>query len=343
MRNRILAILGVLLVVGIGLYVIGIRSTKLSVKVAPEPVVCLFGERESVERCASGIPITDSEILTIIVVIALLGVTAAATGKLRALDAKGLQNARSEELVPRGLQNVMELMVEALYNFGKSVDPKNIHKFFPVAATIFFFFLFSNYSGLIPGVGNIGLCVAEHGAGHSETSAESAVKEEPKQADFFANWPGTCAKGTVLVPFVRSPSTDLNVTFAFGIVAVLMVQVFGFQALGMGYLTKFFNFKEGFMGAFVGILELISEFVRIIAFAFRLFGNLFAGKTVILVMTFLFPYLLPLPFYGLEVFVAFIQAVVFAALTMVFMSLAVIPHGGHDHAHGDEGHAKGHH
>jgi F-type H+-transporting ATPase subunit a len=114
-----------------------------------------------------------------------------------------------------------------------------------------------------------------------------------------------------------------------------MVEVFGFQALGLSYLTKFFNFREGFMGALVGIMELISEFVRIIAFAFRMFGNIFAGEVILVVMSFLFPYLLPFLLYGLEAFVAAIQAVIFSVLTLVFMSIAVLPHAGHDE-HGHE-------
>jgi F-type H+-transporting ATPase subunit a len=89
------------------------------------------------------------------------------------------------------------------------------------------------------------------------------------------------------------------------------------------------------MGFVIGLLELVSEFVRIIAFAFRLFGNIFAGEVVLVVMAFLFPYLLPLPFYGLELFVAFMQAVIFSVLTLVFMTLATQAHGGHDE-HGHE-------
>jgi F-type H+-transporting ATPase subunit a len=315
MRNRVLAVLGVSLLVGIVLYIFGIRSTKLSVAVAPEPVFCIGGVRESAERCASGIPITDSMILTYIVLAVIIIVAVAAT--------------RNMKLVPTGLQNTVETVVEFLYTFGQSVDRKNVGKFFPIYATIFIFFLFSNFSGLVPGVSNIGVCAPEHAAG--EAHAEGEAKAEKIWIDTL---PGSCAEGTKLVPFLRSPSTDLNVTFAYALVAVFMVQYFGFQALGLGYLTKFFNFKEGAMGTFVGIMELISEFVRIMAFAFRLFGNLFAGKTVIVVMTFLFPYLLPLPFYGLEVFVAVIQAVIFAVLTLVFMSLAVVAHGHDDHGHG---------
>jgi len=210
------------------------------------------------------------------------------------------------------------------YNFAASVDRKNIAKFFPLCATIFFFVLYSNLFALVPGVGSIGICVATHEAGEAA--------DHP--SDVFAGLPGYCGEGHV-VPFLRAPSADLNVTLAFALVAVAMIQVFGFQALGVGYLTKFFNFREGFMNAFVGILEFISEIVRIVAFAFRLFGNIFAGEVILVVMAYLFPYLLPLPFYGLELFVAFMQAFIFSVLTLVFMSIATIAHGGHDdHGHG---------
>jgi F-type H+-transporting ATPase subunit a len=334
MRNRILAVLGILTLVGIVLRVAGFQFTKLSdkIKVAPEPVFCLGGVRESVEHCASGFPVTDSFILSIIVTITLLVIALAATAKIRAMSANGLQNAKSADLVPTGLQNTVEALVEALYNFGQGVDRKNVGRFLPIYATIFFFFLVSNYSGLIPGVSNIGTCVAEtHGAETTEAKAPTS----------FVGSIGACPEGTVLVPFVRSPSTDLNVTFAFSLVTMFIVQYFGFKALGLGYLTKFFNFKQGPIMAFVGIMELISELARILSFAFRLFGNLFAGKTVILVMTFLFPFILPLPFYGLEVFVALIQAVIFAVLALIFMSQAVISHD--DHGGHGSGHDKAHH
>jgi F-type H+-transporting ATPase subunit a len=317
MRNRLLWIFVILLVVGIALgYGLGVRPTRLHISVAAEPVVCLGGERASPEQCASGIPITNSLILTIITDLLLLLTI--------------IFGARSMQLIPRGFQNIVEAMVEGFYNFAQSIDRKNIAKFFPYCASVFFFVLYANMFGLIPGVGSVGVCVPEA----HEAAAEAAPAEE-RPADFFASWPGACEEGTLLVPYLRAPSADLNVTVAWALVSVFLIQVFGFQALGVGYLTKFFNFREGFMGAFVGILELISEFVRIIAFAFRLFGNIFAGEVVLVVMAFLLPYVLPLPFYGLELFVAFIQAVIFSVLSLVFMSLAVQAHGGHDdHGHG---------
>jgi F-type H+-transporting ATPase subunit a len=231
------------------------------------------------------------------------------------------------QLIPRGFQNFVEFIVEGFYNFAQSIDRKNVTKFFPLCASIFFFVLYSNYFALIPGVGSIGVCRVEHAAEGAAAEPHIAPSET------FASLPGYCPDGKV-IPVLRAPSSDLNVTLAWALASVFMIELFGFQALGLNYLTKFFNFKEGGMGFFVGILELISEFVRIIAFSFRLFGNIFAGEVVLGVMAYLFAYLLPLPFYGLELFVAFMQAFIFSVLTLVFMSLATLAHGGHDeHGH----------
>jgi F-type H+-transporting ATPase subunit a len=326
MRNRILTVTGILLVLGIVLYIIGVRSTKLHISVAAEPVICLGGARATLETCASGFPLTNSLITTAIVLVLIIVAVLAGT--------------RTMQMVPRGFQNTLEVMVEAFYNFAQSVDRKNVAKFFPFCASAFFFILVSNVIGLVPGVGSIGVCVPT--AEHKEAAvvapvADVRMAEEPAGApDFFASWPLSCEKGTTLVPYLRAPSADLNVTLAWALVSVGLIQYFGFQALGLGYLTKFFNFREGFMMALVGILELISEFVRIIAFTFRLFGNIFAGEVILVVMAFLFPYLLPAPFYAFELFVAFMQALIFAVLSLVFMSLATEAHGGHDsHGHSE--------
>lgn len=325
MRNRILTVTGILLIFGIILYAIGVRSTKLHISVAAEPVFCLGGERATLETCASGFPITNSLITTVIVLIILVVAILAGT--------------RNMQMVPRGFQNTLEAMVEAFYNFAQSVDRKNVAKFFPFCASAFFFILVSNVIGLIPGVGSIGVCVPTEGLKEASVVAPVAdvtLAEEPSGApDFFASWLLSCEKGTTLIPYLRAPSADLNVTLAWALISVGLIQYFGFQALGPGYLTKFFNFREGFMPAFVGILELVSEFVRIIAFAFRLFGNIFAGEVILVVMAFLFPYLLPAPFYAFELFVAFMQALIFSVLSLVFMSLATEAHGGHGHeSHG---------
>lgn len=332
MRNPYLRITLAFLLVGIVLYSIGISSTKLHISVAAEPVFCLGGERASLISCASGIPITNSLILTVIVDLFLLWLAFAAT--------------RNLQIIPRGIQNAVEALIEALYNFAQGVDRKNVAKFFPFFASVFLFALVSNLFGLVPGVGSIGVCAVEgeHSAqtleGKGPAALLKAEGEEEVQPSGWglvnpAKWPGSCATGTTLVPLLRAPSADLNVTLAWGLISVILIQVFGFQALGAGYLHKFFN-KE--LYGFLGILELISEFVRIIAFAFRLFGNIFAGEVILVVMAFLFPYILPAPFYAFELFVALIQAVIFGVLSLVFMSLATIPHGGDEHGHGAEAH-----
>jgi F-type H+-transporting ATPase subunit a len=143
-----------------------------------------------------------------------------------------------------------------------------------------------------------------------------------------------------LIPFLRPPATDLNFTLALALVAVVMAQVFGVQAQKLGYFKKFFDlsgFKQGagmgLIQVFVGLLELVSEFARIISFSFRLFGNIFAGEVLLLVLAFLIPYIVSLPFYALEGFVGFIQGFVFFMLALVFFTLAIQGHHGEEEHH----------
>jgi F-type H+-transporting ATPase subunit a len=148
----------------------------------------------------------------------------------------------------------------------------------------------------------------------------------------------------ILAPYFRSVMTDITAPLAIAIFSFVFVEFWGLQSLGVGYLGKFFAFgsiiKKGPMGAidiFVGILELVSEFSRIVSFTFRLFGNIFAGEVLLLMMTFLVPFVLVDIFYGLELFVGLIQAFVFAMLTTVFAVTAVSHHGDdHEEGHGDD-------
>jgi F-type H+-transporting ATPase subunit a len=143
-----------------------------------------------------------------------------------------------------------------------------------------------------------------------------------------------------LIPLFRGINTDLNTPLAIAIAAVIAVEWWGISSLGFfKYGSKFINFK-GPIDFFVGILELVSELVRLVSFTFRLFGNMFAGEVVILMFTFLTPLVLTLPFYGLEIFVGAIQAFIFSMLTLVFGVMAVSHHGD-DHGeatHGAEVH-----
>lgn len=324
-RSRIFWLIIGVFAIGIVLSVLGFRSTKLHISVAAEPVYCVGGVRATLESCASGFPVTNSLIMTVVVNIVLAVLVFA--------------GARNLQMVPRGLQNIIELVIETLYSFGQSIDRKNINKFFPFCASVFIFFLISNFLGLVPGVGSIGVCAVTPAAEARVASLGAvtlAAEEGP--TGVFDSFLLACESGTTLVPALRATSADLNVTFAWSLVAWVLIQFFAFQALGPGYLSKFFNFREGFIGGLVGFIELISEFIRIPAFALRLFGNIFAGEVLLVVMSFLFMYGLPAPFYAFEFFVAFIQAVIFAVLALVFMSQATKAHGGHDD-HGKAEHA----
>jgi F-type H+-transporting ATPase subunit a len=253
--------------------------------------------------------------------------------------------ARSQiKEIPSGFGNFMEWVIEGLYNLTESVAGRNARRFFPVVATIFLFVIVSNYSGLIPGVGSIGVWHEYAGAGHASIFNRSlaAIGESIAVAEAAA-----VEGGKVFIPLFRAPSADLNVTFALAIITMVMVQFYGLRALGAGYLTKFFNFNTGkgsmrAIFAFSGILELVSEFAKVISFAFRLFGNIFAGEVLLLVMAYLVAFLVPIAFYGLELFIGFIQALVFMMLAVVFFSTAVISHGDHGD-HGDAEHAKAPH
>ncbi len=170
--------------------------------------------------------------------------------------------------------------------------------------------------------------LAEGGEAAGVPSAALGASLTVRGVDF----PGQ--KMALVVPWFRGVYSDVNNTLALGLCSFLIVEFWGFQALGFGYLKKFFNLKG--INSFVGILELLSEFIRIISFTFRLFGNIFAGEVLVLMLTFLMPFLFVDIIYGLELFVGFIQAVVFALLTLVFATMAI------EH-HGEEEHKEGHH
>ena len=146
----------------------------------------------------------------------------------------------------------------------------------------------------------------------------------------------------ILVPYLRGSSTDLNMTLAIAIFAMVSVQFWGIKTLGIGgYWDKFIGnpFKRNPIDLFVGVLELVGEFIKVVSFTFRLFGNMFAGEILLIAMGFLFPLIGMIPFIGLELFVGFIQAIIFSVLTLMFGAFAIMPHhhpeGDH---HGSEGH-----
>ena len=206
---------------------------------------------------------------------------------------------RQIKAVPGKLQNFFEFAVESILGMIENVtnDRKKAERFLPLVATLFIFIITANWIGLIPGF---------------ETIGKWEIIDEAK----------------ILVPFFRQPSADLNMTLALAIIAMSAVQILGFSYLGFRYLKKFINFKSP-IDFFVGFLETIGEFSRVISFAFRLFGNIFAGAVLLMVISFLIPYVVAVPFYGLELFVGFVQALVFAMLTTVFMYIATLGHEEH--------------
>jgi F-type H+-transporting ATPase subunit a len=211
---------------------------------------------------------------------------------------------RKMSFKPTKLQNAMELIVEMLLNLVNSVfdDMKQTKKYFPYLATIFLFIITNNWLGLIPGVGSIGLHETHNG------------KE-------------------LFIPILRGGNADLNTTLGLAIMTIILVQIFGIIAIGFfKYSGRYINFKSP-IDFFVGILEIIGEFSRIISFSFRLFGNIFAGEVLLAVISWLLPYVGPIPFYILEIFVGFIQALVFTMLAMVFIKMAITDHSSEEHAH----------
>ena len=260
---------------------------------------------------------------------------------------------RKRQEIPGRWQGALEMVVEALYNLieGAAGD-KLARKFFPIVATLFLFIITSNWLGLTPLYGGWGpLHHSEHGHPvewvNDSESLGIWVKEEGGDSH------GEGAEGGheelwVVIPMFRAPTTDLNVTIALALVAVFMTQYFGVQALGIGYFGKFIAvggvikaftkkglgcagrigaFGMGLIDIFIGVVEIISEIAKIVSFSFRLFGNIFAGEVLLGVMAFLIPYLISLPFYGLEIFVGFVQALVFMMLAVAFFLVATTSHG----------------
>ncbi|MBI2310023.1 F0F1 ATP synthase subunit A [Candidatus Collierbacteria bacterium] len=206
-----------------------------------------------------------------------------------ALSLLAIYVGRNLKKIPSYLQILVEIPVSGIYDLANNITGSRAKVFFPFVFTAFIYIIFSNWIGLVPGVGTIFLKIGEHGA-------EKA-------------------------PLLRAPTADINTTLALALLSVGLVQYYGLKTLGVEYVKKFFNFKNPIL-TFVGILELVSEISKIISFAFRLFGNIFAGEVLLVVTSFLVPFLVPAPFYGLELFVGFIQALVFSMLTLVFLNLA---------------------
>ena len=275
---------------------------------------------------------------------------------------------RNSTIVPvRFLQNFVEAVIEWMYGIvADAAGEANARRFFPIVATIFLYVICSNWFGLLPFYNTIGrTATPEVASGQTAHPIQYNVYQagplpvaieglHPKTADVKANDTGepvrsdgqplTSADGSqttaTFIPFFRSVFSDPNAPLSIALVSFVVVEYWGLSTLGAGtYLSKFFNFRAlfhgqvlGILDIFVGLLELLSEFVRIISFTFRLLGNIFAGEVLITFMTFLIPFLVPTVFYGMELFVGFIQASIFALLTLVFAIMAVEHHESGEHA-----------
>lgn len=198
-------------------------------------------------------------------------------------------------LVPGRLQALFELLFTFVLDYMTETleDPKLARKLFPLIVTIFLFVFTANVIEFTPGIGSFG----------------------------FTHPDGE------FVPLLRSMNTDLNGTLALAVISFLVIEIIGIGTLGiLKYGKKFVNLSS-VLGFLVGIIELFSEVARLISFSFRLFGNIFAGEVMILVIQHFVPMVLPVPIMAFEVFVGFMQAAIFALLTLFFVKIAVTePH-----------------
>ncbi|MBN1660778.1 MAG: F0F1 ATP synthase subunit A [Anaerolineae bacterium] len=262
---------------------------------------------------------------------------------------------RRMKLVPGRWQSALEMIVEGLYGLVENAaGPKWTPKFFPIVTTIFLFVLVGNWLGLTPLFGGWGVLHESHGeeghpvewVGDSHSvgiwvRGEEAPLEEGAEAEEHPEI-------YLLAPMFRAPSTDMNFTLALALVSVALTQYFGVRALGISYFAKFLavggivkafrapgmgcggriaSFFMGIIDIFLGIVETISEIGKVVSFSFRLFGNIFAGEVLLGVMAFLIPFVVSLPFFGLELFVGLVQALVFMMLSVAFFVVATSGHG----------------
>jgi len=200
--------------------------------------------------------------------------------------------------VPGKLQNVAEILVDTLYQTVLSLtDEKRAQRFFPLLATFFIFILVANYFGLLPGVGTIGF----HGLHDGKVT---------------------------FVPLFRSINSDLNLTLGLALISVAVTHYYSINTVGIvDYLKRYFSLNP--VNLFVGLLEIVAEITKVLSLSFRLFGNIFAGEALLVTISSLFAFVLPLPFMFLEIIVGFVQAAIFMMLTLVFMSILTEKHSVH--------------
>jgi len=252
---------------------------------------------------------------------------------------------------PSRLRIAVEALAEGMLDFMKNAVGENARIFFPLVATFFLFIAVSNWCGILPGFGSVGVLAPHHveEAAAAEHEEEAVVEHEEEAVTEHSE---DEEHGEMeLIPFFRSANAHLSTTLALAIVSVAAAQYFGFKMQGTAYLNKYLNFRasspkpdpatqkglektvskvarglEIVVNGIVGLIEIILEALKVLPFSFRLFGNIFAGEVLLFVVSYLFAYV----FLGLELFVGLIQGVIFAMLTLVFFSIATTGHGHHD-------------
>ncbi len=208
--------------------------------------------------------------------------------------------AASYKYLGKRVRIAVTMLIEGFIDLMTSIsgDRALVKKYFPLVGTIFIFVLASNWAGILPGVGTI--------TAHTEVNGVSAHSA-----------------------LFRSVFSDLNMTLALALIVVTTTHIIGLVTIGIRpHISKFITFKSP-IKFFVGILELISEVSRIVSFSFRLFGNVFAGEVLMVIISFLVPYAAPIPFLGLELFTGLIQALIFSVLTMMFIVASTQSHEEH--------------
>src|SRR5215203_4326198 len=268
----------------------------------------------------------------------------------------GTAIARNAKLVPGRWQGLFEAAAAFILDLVESTGGRSFgRRIFPLVGGVFMFILIANYTGILPGVGTIGIYHTEPaGAEADQEDLGQSATVEGTTAENQAVESETTAVGEehadephrTLVPILRAPTADLNMTLALALVTFTTVQILGIRAHGVGGRIKHMADPP-----FIFPIELVSEFGRIISLSARLFGNVFAGEVLLAVMYALanavkiaiLPLLAPVIFIFLELLFGTIQALVFALLTAIYITMAAgDSHGGehHEAAHTpDEGHA----
>ena len=246
------------------------------------------------------------------------------------------------QLKPSGLQAIIEPIIDGLYSLTEGIAPtkKALNAIFPFVATFFLFIFVSNFTGLLPGVGTIGFFPKEtpvvsvvHASAEIDTNSEVLKDDKNKKESSHSEF----------IPLLRGATSDINVTFALSIVSVVATHILSIQLTGLrDYLSRWISFNP--INLYVGLLELIAEFTKIISLSFRLFGNIYAGEVALHTVSSLFAFIAPIPFLLLESIVSIVQALVFAILTLVFMSVLTKSHhqSAHEPAYTESSVPKGH-